>query len=181
MNSILSLFALTFILTSKSLTLLGKDIRIQKQFEILTSITENSTSVIASRKDEFMASHIILNLKERHIYVYQNSEVIANYKVAIGKEGWETPKGNFSVMQMVENPQWKNPWNGRISAAGPNSPLGERWIAFSRQDGKYVGFHGTSGEHSMGKAVSHGCVRMRNKDVKELYGLVGLGVPVVVQ
>ena len=181
MNSTLSLFVLTFIFTSKSLTLLGEDIKIQKQSEILASIIKNPTSVIASKKTKIIASHIILNLKERRVYVYQDSKVITSYKVAIGKQGWETPQGNFVVMQMVENPQWKNPWNGRISAAGPNSPLGERWIAFSQQDGKYVGFHGTAGEHSIGKAVSHGCVRMRNQDVKELYGFVNLGIPIVVQ
>ena len=181
MNSTFSLFAFTFILTSQNLTLLGEDTTISKQSEIIISRIKNPISIIALTEDKAMASHISINLKERRVYVYQNSEVIKSYKVAIGKKGWETPKGNFAVMEMVENPQWKNPWNGRISAAGPNSPLGERWIAFSQQDGKYVGFHGTAGEHSMGKAVSHGCVRMRNQDVKELYEVVSLGIPVVVQ
>lgn len=128
-----------------------------------------------------LATRLVLNLKERRVYAYNDDNVIASYRVAIGKRGWETPRGNFSVLQMVENPKWKNPWNGRVSAPGPNSPLGERWIGFSRSDGKYIGFHGTPGEHVMGQAVSHGCVRMRNRDVKELYELVQTGVPVIVQ
>ncbi|MDJ0843546.1 L,D-transpeptidase [Crocosphaera sp.] len=128
-----------------------------------------------------LATHIVLNLKERRVYAYQDDQVLVSYRVAIGKPGWETPRGEFSVFQMVENPQWKNPWNGRVSAPGPNSPLGERWIGFSREGGKYIGFHGTPGEHVMGQAVSHGCVRMRNRDVRELYELVQTGIPVIVQ
>ena len=147
----------------------------------VTSPVEEAAIPTAPENNQTLATHVVLNLKERRVYVYQDDQVIANYRVAIGRPGWETPKGNFSVIQMVEDPQWKNPWNGRVSAPGPNSPLGERWIGFSREGGKYIGFHGTPGEHVMGQAVSHGCVRMRNLDVKELYELVQNGIPVIVQ
>ncbi|EAZ91007.1 L,D-transpeptidase [Crocosphaera chwakensis] len=142
---------------------------------------EEAAIVTPEETIETLATRVVLNLKERKVYVYQDDQVIANYPVAIGKPGWETPRGEFSVIQMVEDPQWKNPWNGRVSAAGPNSPLGERWIGFWREGGKYIGFHGTPGEHVMGQAVSHGCVRMRNQDVKALYELVQTGIPVIVQ
>ena len=147
----------------------------------VTSPVEEAAIPTAPENNQTLATHVVLNLKERRVYVYQDDQFIANYRVAIGRPGWETPKGNFSVIQMVEDPQWKNPWNGRVSAPGPNSPLGERWIGFSREGGKYIGFHGTPGEHVMGQAVSHGCVRMRNRDVKELYELVQNGIPVIVQ
>ena len=147
----------------------------------VTSPVEEAAIPTAPENNQTLATHVVLNLKERRVYVYQDDQVFANYRVAIGRPGWETPKGNFSVIQMVEDPQWKNPWNGRVSAPGPNSPLGERWIGFSREGGKYIGFHGTPGEHVMGQAVSHGCVRMRNRDVKELYELVQNGIPVIVQ
>ena len=147
----------------------------------VTSPVEEAAIPTAPENNQTLATHVVLNLKERRVYVYQDDQVIANYRVAIGRPGWETPKGNFSVIQMVEDPQCKNPLNGRVSAPGPNSPLGERWIGFSREGGKYVGFHGTPGEHVMGQAVSHGCVRMRNRDVKELYELVQNGIPVIVQ
>ena len=147
----------------------------------VTSPVEEAAIPTAPENNQTLATHVVLNRKERRVYVYQDDQVIANYRVAIGRPGWETPKGNFSVIQMVEDPQWKNPWNGRVSAPGPNSPLGERWIGFSREGGKYIGFHGTPGEHVMGQAVSHGCVRMRNRDVKELYELVQNGIPVIVQ
>ena len=147
----------------------------------VTPPVEETASPTPPETDKTLATRLVLNLKERRVYVYKDDQVIANYRVAIGRRGWETPRGNFSVIQMVENPQWQNPWNGRVSAPGPNSPLGERWIGFSREGGKYIGFHGTPGEHVIGQAVSHGCVRMRNRDVKELYELVQTGIPVIVQ
>jgi lipoprotein-anchoring transpeptidase ErfK/SrfK len=124
---------------------------------------------------------LVLNLKQRLVYVYEGDKAIAKYPVAIGKKGWETPKGNFKVIQMVKNPIWQNPWNGKILPPGPNSPLGERWIGFWTDGKNTIGFHGTPGEHVMGQAVSHGCVRMRNKDIKSMFDLVGMGAPVTVQ
>ena len=196
MNFTLSLLTLTLVSGSLLLPING----INKQ-AIASEITSSSTAsrelpttetvtppassetAISTPPEESktMATRIVLSLKERRVYVYQDDKVIANYQVAIGKRGWETPRGEFSVIEMQEDPAWKNPWNGRVSAPGPNSPLGERWIGFSRSDNKYIGFHGTPGEHVMGQAVSHGCVRMRNRDVKELYELVDTGIPVIVQ
>lgn len=124
---------------------------------------------------------LVLNLQQRKVYVYEGDKAIASYPVAIGKKGWETPKGNFKVIQMVKNPIWQNPWNGKISPPGVNSPLGERWIGFWTDGKNTIGFHGTPGEHLMGQAVSHGCVRMRNKDVKAMFELVQIGAPVIVQ
>ncbi|GBF82859.1 L,D-transpeptidase [Aphanothece sacrum] len=132
-------------------------------------------------QNKVIATQLVLKLKERRVYAYQNDRVLASFPVAVGKKGWETPKGNFKVMQMIENPQWRNPWNGKVSPPGPKSPLGERWIGFWTNGKNYIGFHGTPGENVMGQAVSHGCVRMRNKDVKALYEFVQIGIPVVVQ
>jgi lipoprotein-anchoring transpeptidase ErfK/SrfK len=141
----------------------------------------NPPAVTPPTQNKVIATHLVLKLKERRVYAYQNDRVLASFPVAVGKKGWETPTGNFKVMQMIENPQWRNPWNGKISPPGPKSPLGERWIGFWTNGKNYIGFHGTPGEHVMGQAVSHGCVRMRNKDVKALYEFVQMGIPVVVQ
>ena len=124
---------------------------------------------------------LVLKLRERRVYVYEGDKVLANYRVAVGKKGWETPTGNFKVIQMVKDPIWQNPWNGRISQPGPKSPLGERWIGFWTDGKNYIGFHGTPGEHLLGQAVSHGCVRMRNADIKSMFEMVDMDTPVVVQ
>lgn len=126
-------------------------------------------------------TRLILKLRERHVYLYQGDRLLASYPVAVGKKGWETPTGNFKVIQMIENPVWEHPWNGSIVLSGPNNPLGERWIAFWTDGKNYIGFHGTPAEQLIGQAVSHGCIRMRNKDVKALFEKVTLGTPVIVE
>jgi lipoprotein-anchoring transpeptidase ErfK/SrfK len=85
------------------------------------------------------------------------------------------------VRELVRNPVWKSPWTGKVSTPGPNSPLGERWIGFWSDGKNSIGFHGTPAENSLGSAASHGCVRMRNRDVKVLFDLVRMGTPVIVQ
>lgn len=64
---------------------------------------------------------------------------------------------------------------------GPDNPLGERWIAFWTDGTNVIGFHGTPNRDSVGRAASHGCVRMYNEDVRELYDIVSTGTPVTVE
>lgn len=142
-----------------------------------TSLADKATPA----ETKVLATRLVLKLKERKVYAYQNDQLLTSYQVAIGKKGWETPQGKFQIIQMIRNPKWANPWNGKISAPGPNSPLGERWIGFWTNGKDYIGFHGTPGEHLIGQAVSHGCVRMKNTDVKALFKLVDKGISVIVQ
>ncbi len=155
------------------------------QTPAVTSPQTPATNKTATATDnKVLATKLILNLKERRVYAYQNDKVLVSYPVAIGKKGWETPTGTFSVIEMIKDPVWENPWNGKIVPSGPNGPIGERWIGFTK-DAKTrdtIGFHGTpkSKENLLGQAVSHGCVRMRNADVKALFEIVQVGIPVVV-
>lgn len=124
---------------------------------------------------------LILKLKQRKLYVYQGKTLLNTYPVAIGKAEWETPTGSFKVMDMIENPGWTNFKTGKRIPPGPNNPLGERWIAFWTDGNDYIGFHGTPDRSSVGQAISHGCVRMYNEHVKELYDLVSMGTVVIVE
>ncbi len=124
--------------------------------------------------------NLILNLKQKQVYVYKGDKVIAKYPVAIGKKGWETPIGEWQVMEKIENPGWTNFKNGKVIKPGKNNPLGERWIAFWTDGEDLIGFHGTPDVKSVGTAASHGCVRMYNRDVKALYPLVKVGTTVKV-
>ncbi|NJN59542.1 MAG: L,D-transpeptidase [Leptolyngbyaceae cyanobacterium SL_5_9] len=124
---------------------------------------------------------LVLKLGERRVYVYQNDELKTTYPVAIGRAGWETPTGNFEVLHMLQDPGWTNPLTGEVVPPGPNNPLGERWIAFWTDGSNYIGFHGTPNRETVGRAASHGCIRMYNEDVRELYEIVTPGTLVVVQ
>jgi L,D-transpeptidase ErfK/SrfK len=125
---------------------------------------------------------LVLRLKERRLYVYRGEKLEGNYLVAIGKPGWETPTGNFRIIQMIKDPAWAHPFKkGVVIPPGPTNPLGRRWVAFWTDGTNSIGFHGTPNESVMGKAVSHGCVRMRNKDVVALYDKIALGASVTVE
>jgi lipoprotein-anchoring transpeptidase ErfK/SrfK len=126
-------------------------------------------------------TRLVVSLRERRVYVYQDDILRASYPVAIGRTGWETPTGSFEVLGMVENPGWTHPLTGQVVPPGPRNPLGERWIAFWTDGENLVGFHGTPERNSVGRAASHGCIRMLNEDVRTLYSMVEVGTTVIVQ
>lgn len=126
-------------------------------------------------------THVVIKLSDRRVYIYQNKSLKVSYPIAIGKAGWETPTGNYKVMNKEPSPVWEHPWTGELILEGPKNPLGARWIGFWTDGVNSIGFHGTPAEELVGQAVSHGCVRMRNKDVIALYEQVKLGTPVTVK
>jgi L,D-transpeptidase ErfK/SrfK len=115
------------------------------------------------------------------------SRRIASFPVAIGREEYATPTGRFEVREKIVDPDflqfdWDNPSRViRRVGPGPDNPLGLRWIGFTSAHGWGIGFHGTPQPELLGQAVSHGCVRMRNRDVVDLYGRVEVGTPVIVE
>ena len=111
---------------------------------------------------------------------------VDSFPVAVGRQGYETPAGRFTVTHKVEDPDWVQfDWSDpshviRRVGPGPDNPLGVRWIGFTSAYGWEIGFHGTPNPELLGQAVSHGCVRMRNRDVATVYDLVDVGTAIVV-
>lgn len=107
---------------------------------------------------------IEVNLYSRRLIVYQEGKVVATYPVAIGKKETPTPVGEWRVTRKALH------WGGGF---------GSRWIGLDVPWGIY-GIHGTNKPWLIGRAVSHGCIRMRNQDVEKLYELVSPGTEVKV-
>jgi L,D-transpeptidase ErfK/SrfK len=121
-----------------------------------------------------------IRLRERRVYLYRGDRIQTSYPIAIGRKGWETPTGTFKVLHMERNPAWEHPLTGQVIGPGSNNPLGARWIGFWTDGKNFIGFHGTPNERLVGQAVSHGCIRMRNRDIEALYELVTVGTSVTV-
>ena len=143
----------------------------------------------ATSKDPGLA-HLVLRLGERRLYLTDDDPgtPVEWFPIAIGREGWETPVGRFQVEEMVEHPDFLKVDDSVVPVRvikrippGPTNPLGERWIAFAHGEGWTVGIHGTPNPELLGRAVSHGCIRMRNADVIRVYERVQLGTPVIVE
>jgi lipoprotein-anchoring transpeptidase ErfK/SrfK len=117
-----------------------------------------------------------VNLTQRKVTAFQGDKKLKAYPIAVGRAGWETPAGTHRVKQMAERPNWKNPFTGDVIKGGaPDNPLGLYWIGFWTNGKDWSGFHGTPNRQSVGQAVSHGCIRMYNEDIKELFGRVSPG------
>jgi len=134
------------------------------------------------------STYVVIRLNERRLDLMKEELAIplASFPIAVGRAGKETPTGRFRVEEKVEHPDFlkidpKDPTRvlKRIPP-GPANPLGERWIGFAHGDGWTVGVHGTPHPHLLGRAVSGGCIRMRNADVLRVYDEVELGTPVIV-
>jgi murein L,D-transpeptidase YcbB/YkuD len=112
-----------------------------------------------------------VDLSERMLYVEEHGQVVRTYSVAIGKSQHPTPRGTYAVRRVIWNPRWVPPnseWaRGKkpMEPGDPRNPMG-RVKAFFRDPTYYI--HGTDDESSIGRAASHGCIRMRNGDVVEL-------------
>jgi lipoprotein-anchoring transpeptidase ErfK/SrfK len=142
-----------------------------------------STKPVAATNEQPPVENVVsllLKLKEKRVYVYRGDKLIKKYPVAIGKKGWETPTGEWQVMEKIKNPAWTSFKTGEVFSPGTENPLGARWIGFWTDGKDVIGFHGTANLKSIGTAASHGCVRMRNRDVKALFPLVKVGTTVKV-
>ncbi len=114
-----------------------------------------------------------VDLSSRRVTAFQGKTKIKTYKIAVGRSGWETPTGTYHVAQKVERPAWKNPFTGDVIKSGDrDNPLGLYWIGFWTNGKDWSGFHGTPHRETVGQAVSHGCLRMYNEDIKELFSKV---------
>ncbi len=139
---------------------------------------------------------LILDRRSRLLKVMEGGRERRRFRVGVGMPGWETPVGSFSVIEKTAYPIWEHPAKGVRIPPGPTNPLGSRWIGFHRdckgrrgfngQEHLEVkgcvtsGFHGTPNRDSVGGAVSHGCVRLFDEDVRELFEMVQVGTPVTV-
>lgn len=105
---------------------------------------------------------IIIKIPQRSLEVYDSKGLFKKYRIAVGKSSTPTPIGEWNVV-------WKSyDWG---------SGFGTRWMGLNVPWGIY-GIHGTNKPWSIGKFASHGCIRMRNKDVEELFEWVPIGAPV---
>lgn len=123
-----------------------------------------------------------LSLSKRQVTLFQDGQPIKTYPVAVGKPGWETPVGDFKIETMIKNPAWANPFRGGVIPGGvAGNPLGTRWMGFWTDGKNWSGFHGTPNRGSIGRAASHGCVRMLDEHARDLFERVKVGTPVIVR
>jgi L,D-transpeptidase ErfK/SrfK len=134
-----------------------------------------------AQQDEL--NKIEINIPSRTLTILHSGRALKTYPVAVGRsKNLMTPIGDFKVETKDDKPGWTNPYNGKRIPPGNKNPLGTRWIGFLTKDGDIVyGIHGTNQPASIGKFISHGCVRMKIADSEELFENVQTGSPVKIR
>ena len=109
-------------------------------------------------------------------------EVAASWEVGVGKPQTPTRPGSYTVGLKQKEPMWSPVGRAPVPYGDPENPLGTRWLAwFDEGRNTSLGFHGTNDPSGVGRAVSDGCVRMRNEDVELLYEILPRDARVLVR
>lgn len=106
---------------------------------------------------------IIVDLSDRKLYLLDGNTVVRQFPVGIGRMLSRTPTGEFTVVNKQAN---------------PGGPYGAFWLGLSKP---HYGIHGTNDPSSIGREVSRGCIRMYNRDVLALAGLVPIRTRVTIR
>ena len=118
---------------------------------------------------------LLISIADRKLAVVENGAVKKIYPIAVGKHSTPSPTGSFLIVDRVIDPTYYHP--NVVVPPGPHNPLGTRWIGLSE---KGYGIHGTNAPKSIGKAASHGCIRMAQPDLEELFSQTRVGDTVLI-
>lgn len=162
--------------------------------ELLSEVASGTFSTVAlptkvtNPKVTKFKKRILVSLKQRKVYLYNNMKLEKTYRCAIGMKAYPTPTGTFYIGKKRKNPDWTRgsaAWAQSMPAyigPGPSNPLGTRALYVYTKRGADTGvrFHGTTNTGSIGHAASHGCMRMTRKSVEDFFKRVPLKTPVYI-
>ena len=141
---------------------------------------------IVSVKDSYTPGTIVVRTNERRLYYYVGTGEAIRYPVGVGRAGMQWSGTAFIDGKYIK-PAWSAPESIRgdyqslpsvIPGGTSDNPMGAAAMTLSG-GGEYA-IHGTNAPGTIGGFVSHGCIRMYNEDIMDLYSRVGVGTPVVV-
>ena len=124
----------------------------------------------AQAQQQPVERRLVISVPDRKLAVIENGSVVKVYPVAVGADVTPSPSGSFKVINRVSALTYYHA--GKAIPAGKQNPLGSRWMGLDR---KGYGIHGTNQPKSIGKAASHGCIRMAHADLEELFARVRVG------
>jgi lipoprotein-anchoring transpeptidase ErfK/SrfK len=119
---------------------------------------------------------VLISIPDRKLAVLEDDDVIATFPVAVGAAMSPSPTGEFKIVNRVANPTYYH--GGKVIPTGKDNPLGTRWLGLSL---KGYGIHGTNAPRSVGRAASHGCIRLRNRDIERLFTMLRAGDKVLIR
>lgn len=148
-------------------------------YRVQLPTTPNGSQGWVSSADVAVArlrTRIVVDVSRRRLVLYKRGKVVMTSQAAVGKPSTPTPFGKFYVTQRLIPANQYGAYGPRALGISAHSTVLKTWV-----DGGPVGIHGTNERFSIGKSVSHGCIRLPNTAVLRLFKLTPLGTPVVVR
>lgn len=132
-----------------------------------TTEPKSATGTNATRRQKRV---VLVSIPDRKLALLEDGKVTKVYRVAVGSSASPSPSGEFAIVNRITNPTYYHPHV--VIPASEESPIGTRWVGLNR---KGYGIHGTNELRSIGRAASHGCIRMSNRDIAQLFEMVRIG------
>jgi lipoprotein-anchoring transpeptidase ErfK/SrfK len=151
----------------KSIPILGWMVPTLMSLMTLPALAQESAVVAAPARAK---RQVIVSVPDRKLVVMENGAVLRVFPVAVGATISPSPTGAFEIVSRLFEPTYYHA--GVVIPPGDDNPLGPRWIGLSM---KGYGIHGTNSPNSIGKAASHGCIRLRNRDIVQFFAMVNVG------
>ena len=149
-------------------------LRVEDQIRRLAALTGvvllATAEAMAQEQSARPARRIVVSIPDRKLAVVEDGQVIKIFPTAVGAPESPSPVGIFKIVTNIPDPTWYT--KGRIVGPGKSNPLGTRWLGLSL---KGYGIHGTNNPGSIGHNASHGCIRLKNHDIEQLFGMVEVG------
>jgi hypothetical protein len=152
---------------------------------VTVSLVRTRPAIGVNRLRSIYGTYISIDRSTFRLRLFKRLRRVRTYGIAVGAAGHGTPGGLFRVRGKDYNPAWHVPnsaWAGSLAgqtipAGDPRNPLRVVFMSL----GGSIGIHGTSEPWSIGSRASHGCIRMRAGDVRNLAGRTPVGTPVLIR
>jgi hypothetical protein len=124
---------------------------------------------------QVVRTHLLVDRRSFVARLYRNGVEIFHTRIGIGRASTPTPSGEFYVREEIRNTS--DAFYGPLAfgTSATSSTLTD-WPG-----GGFIGIHGTNAPQLLPGAVSHGCIRMRNRDILRLAKLMPLGTPITIR
>ena len=144
--------------------------QLKKLAALFSALIMTAAEALAQEGPGQSTRRIVVSIPDRKLAVIESGHVVKVFSTAVGANRTPSPSGTFRIVQRISDPTWYT--KGKIVPPGKSNPLGTRWLGLSA---KGYGIHGTNNPASIGHNASHGCIRLRNQDIEELFTMVAVG------
>ncbi|GAB2646309.1 L,D-transpeptidase family protein [Psychrobacter pocilloporae] len=126
-------------------------------------------------------NRVVANKADKTLYAYDGNQLVATYPTTVGSNDTPSPHGTYKIVNKVKMPWYKATVGEgaqkkvHMLPPGPNNPVGVVWMGLSKPS---YGLHGSPKPEGISRQASHGCIRLTNWDVLEVYANIENGATV---